>query len=546
MATFGGASFGGGSNSTAFRYPTFRKTEGGNDEAFDVSKSPLFEQSQEVAKKQLSGEVEGFETQANIARETQKAISAQQAQANRGALMDLGLRDTGTFAQEGIIKPGQQAERDRLDLERRLAVDRQGLVRSQQEAGQAGANSLLGLASEQAGQIRGLRSEEARQVAGFEQESRESGLNRDLTRLMQSDDFSQEEKMANLDSALIDARANNDVGRQQQIMGFQADIDFKQALEEFGYDTALTNLQGTIDETLRNNDHTNAMIMIGKQQEFAADEAVKDRLVDYARIELSKTGLDMEKVEQQYNFIQTEVAAGRADPGAALEFVNNLLGAEGISIEGADPDAIYAELERDFRVQQYQFAQVNPEYAQYDATGKFVGLDDQGAALFNNFLQTSYYGEDGKPVTGGGDPAEVAAITIGEDGFVRDTEGNVRKISELALLLKNSDSPKSLNNGTYQSLLAEAHVLNATASDNHNGISGVPTGNTIVSVNGRLMAIHNPGVLRDKRGRNKDVFSMTDLSTGSSRTWGANDNDNDFMGYSSENINTWASELAEL
>jgi hypothetical protein len=145
------------------------------------------------------------------------------------------------------------------------------------------------------------------------------------------------------------------------------------------------------------------MAMLDAQQQFTREEAVLDRQLETVRLEMQTVGMD-------YSLIENAIAAGRISPDEAVEFVRTQF--PDLDITAADPNAIYQELDRDYRVQQYQFAQTNPDYAIYvDATGNevpagtpgatFKELNTEGAGLFNEFLNTSYYGPDGKPIVGG-------------------------------------------------------------------------------------------------------------------------------------------------
>jgi hypothetical protein len=148
-------------------------------------------------------------------------------------------------------------------------------------------------------------------------------------------------------------------------------------------------------------------------------------------------------------------------------------------------------LDRDYRVQEYQFAFSNPQYAEYDENGNFTGLNETGAGLFHNFLNTSYYGPDGKIST------QVASGQFGD--------------------LKGADQPDNPNNQAYTQALSESPALSVSIIGN-NKLNGVPEEGSLVNVGGRLMQV-TKGVYRDTKGRNDDRFELTDIGSGTKQVF---------------------------
>jgi hypothetical protein len=269
------------------------------------------------------------------------------------------------------------------------------------------------------------------------------------------------------------------------------------------------------------------MDVINMQQTFAADEAAKDRILESARVALQERGVDMAQMEQTYNFLLSEAEAGRGDPNAAFDFVSGIAKSNGIEMAAADKDAIYGQLDEDFKQQQYVYALSNPEYGMWvDAAGNevekgtpgatFSGLKPDAAKTFNEFLNSSYYGPDGKPIM-------EKPVTLVEGGYrtadgtqiaLVGAEGKPIYNAEFYQSMRGSDKPASENNKVYQQLMTDAPTLNVSISDKStNRISGVPAKGSFVNVGGRLMVVES-GEFRDKEGRNKDAFKLRDISTG--------------------------------
>jgi len=308
------------------------------------------------------------------------------------------------------------------------------------------------------------------------------------------------------------------------------------------------------------------MAMLGAQQRFAADESVKDRALEEARIALQGRQIEMQGQAMTFDQIQQAVAAGQIDAGAAVQAVQQAAKGYGITIQAPDPNAVYSELDRDYKLQQYQWAQTNPEDAVYrDAQGNevaagtpgatFGGLKDEAAGRFNEFLNTSYYGPDGKPVVGGADlEAQKISQSYQEYGgqqyptmikVVPNAEGGTSVVqlsaSEMATALRNADQPNNANNATYQQILASAPTLNVKiTSDTHNLLSAVPE-DQVVNVNGRLMVTVG-GRSWTEDGRIRHQFTVMDLATGQQRTFnGSKSGDNSVL-----NMNTWATDLGTI
>lgn len=199
--------------------PTFGQDAtgfGAKTSPFNIGNTELFKQSTQTAQQQMSGEVPGFDAQANEAREAMKMGQALRAKQIREGLMNTGMRDTGAFLQQGIADPARQDERERYSFERGLTSDRGRLGMQQQQAGQQAAQGLLGLqqAGHQFGANLGL------QQAQMAQKER-----------MQAADIASREKLgfAGLESSEKIAFAGLDVDKQrlaQDAMQFDSKLDF--------------------------------------------------------------------------------------------------------------------------------------------------------------------------------------------------------------------------------------------------------------------------------------------------------------------------------
>lgn len=195
----GGGSFGSGggfgaTGTDTTTAPSWRKKAqaagifGTTDPNAPLTSQPLFQQTAKTAVENMT-ESPAFDAQANIARDAYKAAQAKSAQAQREQLMGFGMRDTGTYIDQGIIAPAQKDVLDRADLERKLATDRQTLMTQRQGQGMTAATNLIGVQSTAKTEADKL-TQNASQFASsqdFQKWATEQGWNQDaITRAWQA------------------------------------------------------------------------------------------------------------------------------------------------------------------------------------------------------------------------------------------------------------------------------------------------------------------------------------------------------------------------
>lgn len=224
---------------------------------------------------------------------------------------------------------------------------------------------------------------------------------------MQTNEMNQEEKMAYLGAQLAEAKANNDVNRQKQILTFQYEQDLNKMEKEFGYEAALQDLRSKAEMAIKQGDWTNAQVLQKLQIEAAAREHDKDLVVQRAKLDLEQAGVDMARFEQQFNFLQQEVEAGRIDPATLSSFVGGVLSKAGVKVIPPDPMATQKAADKQYEDMLYQFKLTHPGLVQESLIpnpnfGKVPGADrwlpgttltDTGVAKFNEFMNSTLYGE---------------------------------------------------------------------------------------------------------------------------------------------------------
>jgi hypothetical protein len=120
---------------------------GEQSQAFKPQQYPqqnLYGQTTQAIGQQMQGQVPGFQEQANIAREAQRAQQQQAEEQQREAMFGAGLADTGQRFRFELATPAEQA-RERAELERGLTADRGALQMQQQQQGIGNALTREGM-----------------------------------------------------------------------------------------------------------------------------------------------------------------------------------------------------------------------------------------------------------------------------------------------------------------------------------------------------------------------------------------------------------------
>jgi hypothetical protein len=217
------------------------------------------------------------------------------------------------------------------------------------------------------------------------------GMRENNALYMQTQDMNQQSKMAYLNAQLTEATAKNDVGRQEQIIGFQTQQDMAMAAKQGTLDQAKISLQGQIQSALSKQDSVQALALQKSAQIFQGTEDAKNRALEQQKIELQKAGFD-------YDALQTAIAAGQITPDAAVQFLKDATGDLGITIQKPDSLATQAEITKKFNDTKFQWGLSNTS-ALVDPKDPSKGLTTDGEAAFAAYYNKTLFGT-GDPGTG--------------------------------------------------------------------------------------------------------------------------------------------------
>ena len=308
---------------------------------------------------------------------------------------------------------------------------------------------------------------------------------------MQTADMAQEEKMAYLGSQLAEAKANNDVGRQQTILTFQHGQEMEKIRSEQGFQTAMQYNKQQFDTAMQSNDFVQAQTMLKLQQDFQIGEAAKDRAVEEAKVALQKAGLNYQQMEATYaKMVDT-------DPAAAFQYLQQQVQPLGIKLTAKDAAAKAKEaIAADFEAQRYQFGLTHKELM--GADGK---LSVEGEIQFSKFFNESIYGDKAP-----------------------NYQNIIKGIADVADLRGGSDTSAE-NHDEYQALAAKATEWTPQLSYDSGGlwtpdkrlISNPPKKDSVIKYNGKIYQVISDKAM-DSKGQNGEYFKVIDIDTGEVRT----------------------------
>lgn len=229
---------------------------------------------------------------------------------------------------------------------------------------------------------------------------------------MKTQDLSDDQAKMYLQAQLDEAKANKDVGRQQQILSFQTANDFAKMEKQNGYDVALKNLDAQIQSAASKQDFQQTEIL---QKEKLAQESLenaKDRVLQQAEIDLKAKGVDMEAMEQKRDWIQGEIDAKRADPSTMTTFVQGVLDKAGVKITQPDPDAERKAAEKQYNDMLYQYRITHPEtYGKtWNVNGEYMTLEE-----YKDSVHGSNFSEADMDTVFG--PSKTQMSTVGQKAF---------------------------------------------------------------------------------------------------------------------------------
>lgn len=206
---------------------------------------------------------------------------------------------------------------------------------------------------------------------------------------MQTNEMSQEEKMAYLQNQFREAAANNDTTRQKDILAFTYAQDLSKMEKETSLQYATDMVRYNIDKALNEGNYAHAEAMQQTLLQSQSKEAALNRTVDMAQLQLQERGVDLTAKNAEWEKLKEGVAAGSVNPEVLYEYLDEVADSAGVTIEPVDTLAVYKEAQQQYSSLQQQFGLSNPNYVKNATTGE---LTDEGKVAFNQYYNESVFG----------------------------------------------------------------------------------------------------------------------------------------------------------
>jgi len=331
----------------------------------------------------------------------------------------------------------------------------------------------------------------------------------DLQNMLQSFDFNS--KMAVLDSELQTAINNNDFEHQAILNKFTHGLQMQQIEQEQGFEESMKYLDNELELALQTGDYENAKML--NQMKYDQEMSIHLDNMELAnmKLDMEQQGLDMAMVESEYEKLQAEIAAGRVDPSASVDYLEQVFAdslPEGFEFTEPDPYAVQAALKDDYLNKMYQYGLTQGEDAMVfetvtnpdgTTTEAFAGLNDSYLGSFNDYVNDTTYAQTGTP-----DEAEIIALKAG------DMPIDQMESKHFDYLLNDVTTPE-IDLGIYQDY-ATQEVGSGSSSrtiypELENNVGG------FTNIGGVLFNVQSKSIL-DEGGDDVTVYNIVDVVTG--------------------------------
>lgn len=305
---------------------------------------------------------------------------------------------------------------------------------------------------------------------------------------MQTNSMNHEEKMAYLENQFAEAKANNDVNRQKDILSFTYNQDIKKMATEYGIDTAKMQVQGQIQAALNQGDYEHAEAMQKALFTQQISENAKDRSIQQAQVALQAKGINLQEVEQQYNQLEKLVQAGNIDKSVLTDFVSKVTSSSGVTLKAPDPLEAQKEADKEFKALQVEYARTHP--GSIDANGNMTA---DALSDFNSFVNKTMYGEN---------PAGTEeAVSEKATNALNDKDAYAKLLYDPTV--KEWSPETSYDSGGF------------FGADKRRFVNA-PTNGSIFKYNGKAYQVLSDTQM-DTKGEDSDYFTVKDLNDGTTR-----------------------------
>lgn len=228
----------------------------------------------------------------------------------------------------------------------------------------------------------------ALQQQDFEGQAYIQKMNNDLALTMQTADFNYNEKMAYLSSMLNEAKANNDVVRQSQLIEYQTNAEIRTMQESYGYEAASQAMQYKYEMAMQQNDQVAAQTLQRMNLEYQAIENEKNRQLQEIELKFQQNGIDLAAKEQEWAMLKDAVTGYAADKSSLVDYLNNTISQANITIKAPDPVDVYKQANLELEGMKSEYLYTHPEYRADNGT-----MTQEGQDAFNKHYNATIWDE---------------------------------------------------------------------------------------------------------------------------------------------------------
>ena len=313
-----------------------------------------------------------------VADQDFKAVQAGLDRAQQNAMQD----KTGTLQKE-LVKLQGEVDTARQESQNKFAESQRVATQSWQSG-----EAIRGEDAAKAAQYFDWEKKDLAQKNDLEGQKALATLKNQFDLGIQTQGMAHDGKMLMLKSQYDEAKANGDVNRQKDILGFSYTQDIAKMTVADGFDKAKITMQGDIQKALQAGDFEHAEAMQKALFTQQSTENGKDRVIQEAQLALQAKGINLQEIEQQYAQLEKLVQAGTLDKSVLTDFVGKTLKGTNVTLKPPDPLAAQKEADKEFAGLQQEYLRTHPEYM-----NEVGGLKPEGRTAFNEFVNKSMYGE---------------------------------------------------------------------------------------------------------------------------------------------------------
>jgi len=360
--------------------------------ALNQNKSPLSGLVQQRTAQYLQDPNLGYDYNAYNQNQMDQ-FNADQSKSMEAARQQLGNTSQSGELQNEFLKNALTVSQNRANLQSKLAQDQQTAEQKNYlNALAQGREGMTAQEEETTSQIGNLST--ARTMGEGEREqtstqtynTSERLSTQDFESMMADKNMTHDEKMANINAAIAEAKAGKDYEREKDLMGVKAKYDIDQLYAQGDIDKAKITLQGDIQKALNEGDHVAAEALQRAGFVQQSIENAKDRALKQYEDDLTQQGINISALREA-------VDSGRISAEAYFKALQNIGNELGVAVTAPDLNQINKQATDDFKTTQIQWGLSHPEML-VNPQDPTQGLTAAGATAFNEFYNQTLYNDE--------------------------------------------------------------------------------------------------------------------------------------------------------